>query len=228
MSEFKYSNTPEQPSGWLIRVAAFFIPGIRRVQKQIVPYARAWQQQNQQAMQQREPLWVVLGDSMGQGIGASAYDKGWVGQLDSLLKSHGKQYRIVNLSVSGAKTRDVLQRQLPLLRSLGTAPDLVTVTVGSNDRGSSKNRQQLVADFNELLRQLPRGTVVASILSNFAEVKQVDRDLRTAVSADIVRLADVRNDVPSWRGKLSEDRYHPNDAGYAAMADSFFRAIQKD
>lgn len=226
MTQFSYSNIPEQSSGWLIRFASFFIPGIKTVQRQIRPYAEAWQEHNKQALTQHDPLWVVLGDSMGQGIGASAYNKGWAGQLDGMLKADGRQYRVVNLSVSGAKTADVLQKQLPALRALGVEPDLVTVTVGSNDRGNRRNRRQLVLDFNQLLQQLPQGSIVASILSNFADVKKVDANLRAVASVGKVRIADVRNDVPSWRGKLSQDHYHPNDAGYKAMAESFFKASQ--
>jgi lysophospholipase L1-like esterase len=30
----------------------------------------------------------------------------------------------------------------------------------------------------------------------------------------------------SWRGKLAEDHFHPNDAGYAALAEDFFKTIQ--
>ena len=127
---FSYSNIPQKSPGLLIRIASVLIPGIRTVQKQIVPYAMAWRASNEQALLGQAPLWVVLGDSMGQGIGASSYKNGWVGQLDQLLRSQGKHYRIVNLSVSGAKVQDVIDRQLPAMRALNVRPALVTVTVG--------------------------------------------------------------------------------------------------
>ena len=228
MTDFSYSNVPEQSSGWLIRFASFIVPGIKKVQRQIRPYALAWQQSNQQNVKQEGPVWIVLGDSMGQGIGASAHDKGWVGQLQQKLLQRGDRYRVINLSVSGAKVRDVLQKQLPAMHSMGLEPALVTVTVGSNDRGSRQNRKQLVEDFAVLLQQLPKGSVVASILGNFADIKRVDAHLREVEKTELIRVADVRNDIPSWRGKLSDDHYHPNDAGYTAMAESFYQAIYKD
>jgi lysophospholipase L1-like esterase len=48
------------------------------------------------------PLWVVLGDSTAQGLGAPEPDGGYVGQtLRALDKRTGQRWRVVNLSVSG-------------------------------------------------------------------------------------------------------------------------------
>ncbi len=30
----------------------------------------------------------------------------------------------------------------------------------------------------------------------------------------------------SWRGRLAEDHFHPNDAGYQAIADAFYGPIE--
>jgi hypothetical protein len=39
-------------------------------------------------------------------------------------------------------------------------------------------------------------------------------------------VADLRAHGPrSWRGRLAADRFHPNDAGYAAMARVFDVAL---
>jgi lysophospholipase L1-like esterase len=34
-----------------------------------------------------------------------------------------------------------------------------------------------------------------------------------------------RSGPPSWRGKLAEDHFHPNNAGYAGIADAFYEKI---
>jgi hypothetical protein len=39
-------------------------------------------------------------------------------------------------------------------------------------------------------------------------------------------LADVRETVGSWRGKLAADGFHPNERGYADYATAFARAIE--
>ena len=90
-------------------------------------------------------LWVALGDSMSQGIGASAYDRGWAGQLSTRLRARGWEHRLLNLSVTGARVDDLVATQLPALeaavQNAGSAA-LVTVVIGSNDA----NRQAIDDD----------------------------------------------------------------------------------
>jgi hypothetical protein len=50
-----------------------------------------------------DPLWVVLGDSTAQGLGAPGPYGGYVGQaLRQLRRATGQHWRVLNLSVSGA------------------------------------------------------------------------------------------------------------------------------
>ena len=127
-TRFDYSNLSGRRPGPVLSAASLVLRGVRDVQAQVEPYARAWERHNHAAVQADGPLWVVLGDSMAQGIGASAFDRGWSGQLAERLPDH----RMVNLSVSGGRLSDLLERQIPTMESLGQ-PDLVTVIVGSND-----------------------------------------------------------------------------------------------
>jgi lysophospholipase L1-like esterase len=56
---------------------------------------------------------------MSQGIGARDVSGGWVGQLHARLAAEGHRIRLINLSVTGARVRDVVDRQLPQLPALG-------------------------------------------------------------------------------------------------------------
>ena len=106
------------------------------MQREVEPFAAAWQRANRDRPRRAGPLWVALGDSLSQGIGASAFDRGWVGQLRDRMRADGRGMRLVNLSVSGARTRDVLDTQVPALARLSAEvaePDLVTLMIGSND-----------------------------------------------------------------------------------------------
>ncbi len=58
--------------GKLVRVV---VPGVRQVHAQVAPYAKAWDAANATALSGQGPLWVVLGDSTAQGIGAPSYDE---------------------------------------------------------------------------------------------------------------------------------------------------------
>ena len=206
----------QRRAGWFVRVSARLSPGVRKVQAEIGPYAAAWEEANAAALRMTGPLWGALGDSMSQGIGASRYDLGWVGQLRALLEQAGRSYRVVNLSLYGARVEDVLTRQLPAMRALDAAPDLVTVLIGSNDIVSRTHRKRLLDNYDALLAELPSGAVVAIPFGNFG----LGRELNVLIAAEAarrgLRVVNRRDgaSAASWRGKLAEDHFHPNDAGF--------------
>ena len=218
MTSFDYSNLSGRPPGLFLRTAGRVSRGVRDVQEQVVPYAAWWEQQNRAALMAEGPLWVVLGDSMSQGIGASAPDRGWVGALRARLP-----HRVVNLSVSGGLIRDVVDRQVPALRSLGVVPDLTTVMIGSNDLFNRRQRHLVEAHVAELVDVLPDGAVVASL----PQPRRAARAFNDAiVETGRFRLAEFRDPrLRSWSGRLAADRFHPNDAGYAAMAEIMAEAV---
>ncbi len=221
---FDYSNLSGRPSGPIVSLASAVLPGVRAVQRQVEPYARAWERHNRAAVSSSGPLWVVFGDSMAQGVGASAYDMGWAGQLTEVLPDH----RLVNLSVYGGRVADVLDRQLPAMESLGVAPDLVTVVIGSNDLFSRTHRASLPQALAELLRRLPDGTVFGTQPGGQPASLEFNRQVDEAAATGRLSIAEFRDRrMRSWRGKLSRDHFHPNDAGYAGMAAIVAEAIER-
>ncbi len=223
---FDYDNLSSRPPGRFVSVAGRFLPGIRQVQSEVGPYAAAWRRSNARTMTQDGPLWVALGDSLTQGIGASAHDRGWVGQLAEQLRQGGRPMRILNLAVTGARVCDVLERQLPVLRDLDVQPALITVLIGSNDLFKPSLRTALPAAFGQLLAQLPAGAVVANLPNPNAAADAVNALLRQGVRERGLVLADMRGRrTTNWKGKLAADSFHPNDAGYAGIARVFADAI---
>lgn len=223
---FTYSNRSDQPSGRWVSLAARVLPGVGRVQTQVAPYAAAWRRANIDALAQDGPLWVVLGDSLSQGIGAPAFDLGWVGQLHARLALAGRDYRIVNLSVSGAHTSDLIRRQLPALQALPSAADLVTVMVGSNDLMRRSRRTDLPARFRTLLEAVPVGTVVSTLPNPTPSANATNAVITSMARERGLVVAEMRaGRTASWRGKLAADHFHPNEFGYAALADVFATAL---
>ena len=224
----EYDRVGRRRAGWFVRLSARLSPGVRKVQAEIGPYARAWEEVNAATLSTTGPLWVALGDSMSQGIGGSRYDCGWVSQLQVLLDQAGSAYRVLNLSVYGARVDDVLTRQLPAMRDLDTEPDLVTVLIGSNDMVSRKHRRDLLSNYRELLEQLPSGSVIASPFGNFGLGKQINALIAERAAERGLRVLNNHDEasLASWRGKLAEDHFHPNDRGYTRLAEDFFQTIQ--
>jgi lysophospholipase L1-like esterase len=229
--DFDYSNRSERPRGPVLSALSTAFPGVRSVQEQVLPYAEWWESHNRVAAAGGGPLWVALGDSMTQGIGASAPDRGWVGQLSGRLATRGWDHRLVNLGVNGARVEDVLDRQLPALEALepdGSPAALVTVVIGSNDVVVRRHRRGLVERFTEMLDRLPEGAVVSNLPNPHREARAVDAMLRERAAAGRLVLVDMRRDGPrSWRGRLASDKFHPNDRGYADMASVVEHAIDR-
>ena len=193
----------------------------RRSFEQVERYASDWQEANTVAQAGDGPLWVVLGDSAAQGVGAPAYDEGWVGLVHRRL---GPRWRVINLSMSGARTRHVIDVQWPPARDLGA--DLVTAVIGGNDAMHTKERQWL-ADVDELLAVLPPGAVVSTTSRGVFERKtrRVNDHLRTAAAARGLRVADIwAHTGPPYRG-LYADWIHPNEKGYAQWAEAVWAAL---
>ncbi len=102
--------------------------GVAAMREDCAAFARQWQAHNDRVLAMDGPLWVVLGDSTAQGLGAPSPDGGYVGQvLAELRRTTGLPWRVLNLSVSGSLTRDVIGAQLPRLPA---GADLVTCGIG--------------------------------------------------------------------------------------------------
>lgn len=221
---FEYSNLSGRPPGPIVNLAGKVLRGVRTVQAQVEPYAHRWEQHNHAALAESGPLWVVLGDSMAQSVGASAYDRGWAGQLAEQLPQH----RLVNLSFYGGRVNDLLERQIPVLESLNIQPDLVTVIIGSNDILSREGRRALPTALPALLDRLPSNTVIATQPGPQRAAHEFNRILDRAAGGPGLMLAEFRDPrVRNWRGKLSADHFHPNDRGYAGMAEIMAEAIAR-
>lgn len=210
--------------------------GVALIDIQARIYADYWREQNETALAAEGPLWVVLGDSTAQGLGASSPLHGYVGLvLDRLVRRTGQAWRVLNLSRSGARTADVLDHQFPLIQQLGVKPDLVTCGIGGNDvLGTAPRRFR--ANLRDLIQRLPSASVVldlpvpdrfwtiGTVCSPY--VTGINRLIHSTATERGLLVAQVSRHVgPPWRGKLAVDRFHPNDFGYRLLADALAAAL---
>lgn len=209
------------------------LPALRHVRDQVALYAVAWETSNAAVLAPGAaaagPLWVALGDSTAQGIGASGYDKGYVGQLQRIIQERtGTTWRVLNLSKSGARAADVLATQLPRLEALGALPDLVTVAIGSNDVVRRTPLDQVERELREIIGRLPARSIVGNLPQGlWAErVAALNQIVRSAASEAGLVVADVfARTGPPWKDKFAADRFHPADLGYADWAAAFAEVI---
>jgi acyl-CoA thioesterase-1 len=180
-------------------------------------------------------LYVALGDSTGQGIGAGGPERGYVGLLAERLRATtGRPVQVLNLSRSGARIDDVVADQLP--RLAGLAPDLVTVAVGANDV-KHYDAARFRADVDALVAELPPGTVVGDVpwfmhggtgrksgeAAEYVAARAASRGLPVA------RLHRAMRER-GWRSMITDfaaDWFHPNDRGHRVWADAFWEVIDQ-
>ena len=204
---------------------------LRRVKRGVGVARRFW------AQPQGPPgglLYVALGDSAAQGVGASRPDRGYVGLLAERLGcTTGRPVQVVNLSSSGATIEDLLREQLPRLQRL--QPDLVTVAIGGNDMFRA-DPVAFDACVDRLIAALPPQTVIADV--PYFMHGHWERDARRA-AATVTRVAAARG-LPvvalhealrreGWAAMASEfaaDWFHPNDRGHRVWADAFWTTMR--
>jgi acyl-CoA thioesterase-1 len=219
----------------VVLIGAVWAVRLVQVLRSVGAYADYWEEPRGQS---GGLLYVVLGDSAAQGIGASSPDRGYVGLLATRLReSTGRPVLVVNLSRSGARISDVLERQLPALAALGREPDLVTVAIGGNDV-RSYDRSRFVDDVDRLAAALPAGAYVAD--APYFMHGRWERDaaeaagiLRAAVEGAGLRQVLLHDALRAegWSAMVSQfaaDWFHPNDKGHRVWADAFWDRIQQD
>jgi lysophospholipase L1-like esterase len=210
-----------------------WVDGVAYVDVQARTYADFWTRQNEQARTADGPLWVVLGDSTAQGLGASSPLHGYVGQVLNSLRRRGTPWRVLNLSRSGAQTRHVLEDQMPLLD--GLTPALVTCGIGNNDILATPPKRFRI-QLQQVIERLPSTSVmmdltvpdrfwtIGGMCSPY--VAGINQLISTTATGRGLPVAEVsRHARPPWRGLLAPDSFHPNNLGYRRHADALLAAL---
>jgi lysophospholipase L1-like esterase len=180
-----------------------------------------------------ELLYVAIGDSAAQGIGASAPKNSYVGVIaDHIRSTTGRTVRVVNLSVSGATVALAVADQLPRFAEL--EPDIVTVAIGANDIAAF-DPALFEAGIRKVFDALPDDAVVADLPCfylprNEKKVAVGNRILREVAAErglTVVPLHDTmkRQGVRGMITQFAEDLFHPNDHGYRVWASAFLPAV---
>ena len=200
--------------------------GVTAMRADCAAFASHWQAHNEWVLSQPRgsgPLWVALGDSTAQGLGALSPDGGYVGQTVAELRERtGQPWHVLNLSVSGALIRDVLNQQL---RRMPASADLVTCGIGFNDimyTGPGK----LFADLRTLLAAVPDQTVLLDLpvpvgyggwlgRASRPYLTRINRTLHEAAATRGLPVAEISaHFLPPWTGKFACDCFHPSQDGY--------------
>ena len=192
-------------------------------------------------------LYVALGDSTVEGVGATSPDRNYVSRLHERLRAVYPSARVVNLGAGGATSADVLLRQLD--RAIGLRPHLVTLSIGPNDITTRVPVATYEMNLETILGRLRYETsavAVVNLIPDLAVTPRFSRSrLREAVGrqtivfnealerkgwahgAELVNLyAASQREVPLQPELISSDGYHPSDTGYARWAELVWTGVE--
>ncbi|MFB6961086.1 SGNH/GDSL hydrolase family protein [Streptomyces sp. NPDC056309] len=188
----------------------------------------------------RSLRFVALGDSLTEGVGDPTGDgwRGWAALLAGGLAERPSAVEFTNLAVSGAQTRDVLERQTPA--GLELRPDVVSVVVGVNDtlrrtfdiHAVAARLDRVFAAFTDrgavlLTACLPDPGAMLGLPGALARpLARRQRAVNTVVHALSERYGAVHlhADAGQWltdRAMWSADRLHPGERGHRQLAVRF-------
>lgn len=181
---------------------------------------------------------LVFGDSLALGVGASTPDNGFVPLIVAEMRRSDPLIQLVNFSAAGATASDVLSDQVP--RSASNPATDVWLCVGANDVTHGTPTDQYTTIDHALVAALrtnwPGAHIVvfgtpdvsrSPLLPGIAKIKlHNDAALESDAAAqaardgqadfvDLFTFSDRELDVSD---DFSQDYFHPNDRGYAAIA----------
>lgn len=189
---------------------------------------------------------MILGDSLARGTG-DATGLGIGGRLvDELHRRRINTANIVNVAVNGARTQDLLtQLDSPNIRRLLSQSNVIIVSIGGNDlwgdgnfknapprdpeavmdgvlakveasehvvRAASPNAKIFLIGLYNPFVTTPVGAMLTPFVNRW-NAKLVER-FATDPKVVIVQTSDIF----AFRDRLSLDRFHPGDEGYAMIA----------
>lgn len=193
-----------------------------------------------------EPLrYLVLGDSTTVAVGGD-YEQGLAVESARHLAA-SRPVELVNAGVSGARMRDVLVEQLPRVDLARV--DVVLIVAGSNDVIRLTRSRSFERDLDEIItriaRSSPRAAIVLTGAADMGSPPRIPRLLRPLATFRtrrlnaIVRRSAARHDLtfapiaertgPAFRrdrSLFSDDRFHPNDRGYALWTAVIIEALE--
>ncbi|WP_406461975.1 SGNH/GDSL hydrolase family protein [Streptomyces sp. NBC_01622] len=196
----------------------------------------------------RTVRFVALGDSLTEGVGDPVGEvwRGWAALLaDGLAQQPEASVEFTNLAVSGAQSRDVLERQTPA--GLALNPDVVSVVIGVNDtlrctfdiQALAARLDKVYAAFTAqgavlLTACLPDpGTMLGLPGALARPLARRQRAVNTVVHALSERYGAVHLHAAEgeWimdRAIWSADRLHPGERGHRQLALRFHALLTEE
>lgn len=193
---------------------------------------------NNKARKDGSLVYAALGDSLTAGIGVSSFDQTYVYRLAQTLSKDGN-ITLYDLGIPGAKTEDVIKKELPLVQSL--RPNYVSLLIGLNDAMSLESPSTFRQNYQVILSSLNSlGTTKVIVISipalssaktlyppyNFLmgwRIRQFNSIISQLVKGKNYTYVDLykatKTDFDKDPSLYSADNFHPGFRGYKIWGD---------
>jgi lysophospholipase L1-like esterase len=194
------------------------------------------------------PVYVAMGASDTQSVGASREDRGYVYQILQRLRAEtGANWKLENVGKSGALVTDLAERQVPL--AVWFKPKVVTIWTGGNDVRGNVTLQAFEQNLERIFQTLTTKTNAVIAAANlprmseqlFAATMSASEKQQMQARADAINEITTRlaqkygvhlvdlgaGDLMYNPANLAADGLHLNDAGHTGLAARFWVALSE-
>lgn len=163
-------------------------------------------------LKDRSPrLYVVLGSSTAQGIGAGSYDSSWVGRCATYLRSTSKNHKpdsVINLAVGGYTSYDIMPNGNPthnITQALSFHPYGIIINMPTNDIANGRGVDGQMRNFAAIAELIRQQQVELWITTS--QPRNISENLRTQLMELRDRINTVYGDraIDFWSGIANTD-----------------------
>lgn len=193
---------------------------------------------------QKAFVFVAIGDSTVEGVGASSPDKSFASVVFKSIKQKRKDAQFFNLGVKGARVKDVISHQLN--KAIALSPDMVLISIGANDVFRGTRESKFEREFKYLLDSLSRETQATVVVNNIPDISLTPKISKIAWAYCSIRIKRFNKRIQRYAQKMgtifvdlhdlsqvfkgygelvSKDGLHPSDIGYAIWANAILSKL---
>lgn len=192
--------------------------------------------------------YLILGDSTTVGQGTD-YKDSYAYRTSEYLAGRNYRVNLINVGVSGATTRDVLQGQLPQTKDFKA--DVILLSVGANDVTHLTKRIDFKNDLEQVINQLkssnPDALIVVTGVPAMGSVSRFPWPVRQLAGLRTSQLSNVYEQIIQENNLIlapiaaetgvvfaknpdkyfAQDKFHPNSEGYGLWTEVITKTFEQ-
>lgn len=190
-------------------------------------------------------VYVAMGDSAAEGIGATKKERTYPAIIHSYLTKHYKNVSYHNIAKRRSPVSWVLNDQLE--KTITLNPDLITLSVGANDIRVKNMPWKFEKELRHLIKTLKTETnavIIINSMPDFTHTAWIPFLLKPVIGVSIKHFNTIIERVAreekiefvdlypqgsifsKYPESIGEDGFHPSDFGYALWANSILHVLK--